>query len=172
MSRGTTGLPSSGSRPGVQRSLSVLYAAFLWWVGVRAVQSLLVLVGTGMHLGLLYNGASGTALLALLGVQEALRVTVLWLGIAAALRPGALEPSPLARHVGVLLGAILVLLGTHALSTLTSFSTTALTARELGVEGLVLISQGQPWIAVCSQLLHILTWMVVLVYLWSRVRRA
>jgi hypothetical protein len=154
----------------VRSALLVLYAAFLWWVAVRALQAGLMLVGSGMYFGLLFNGASGATLLGLLGILEALCVVILWIGIAAALRPGALAPSPLARNGAVLLGAVLTLLGSQVLFTWMAAARTALSARELGVEGLALLAQGQAWLGVGSQLLHVLTWLVVLTYLWWRVR--
>lgn len=147
-----------------------LYAAFLWWVTVLAIQAMLDTVISGVYFQLLYNGATATTLLAIEVGLAACSLGVLWAGMALALRPGALEPPALARHWAVPVGAAVALLGSLGVGLLMPTVRTALLARTLGAEALAFVAQGQQIIAIASRALHGLTYVVVLAVLWWQMR--
>jgi len=147
----------------------ILYAAFLWWVAVISVQALLDLVGTGMYLGLLYNGAAATTLFTFTAGQQALSLMFLWVGFAAALRPGALEPSPLARHGGVLAGALLMMFGSLVVAIVMPAMRFSLFAQEAVLEDIAMIAQAQQYMLGVHHVVLALTYALVMGLLWLRV---
>lgn len=145
-----------------------LYAAFLWWVAVLTAQALLDLVGSGAYFGLLFNGATLATLIGLSIGQEALALLLLWVGIAAALRPGALEPGPLARHPGVLAIAVVLLLTSLGTGLLMPTVRVALCAEVMGAEALALMAQANQILAIAMLVAKGVTWATLGVLLWLR----
>ncbi len=146
-----------------------LYAAFLWWVVVLAVQAGLNTVVSGVYFQFLYNGATAGTLLGIEVGLAVLSLLVLWAGFFFALRPGALEPPPLLLHWAAPLAAVLLLLTSMGVGLLMPTVRTATLAHVLGAEGLALGAQGHQIIAVAGHALRGITYAVVLVVLWRRV---
>ncbi len=150
---------TSAPRPAVA---PILYAVFLWWVAVLAAQAMLDLVGTGMYLGLLYNGAAATTLFTFTAGQQALSLLILWVGFAAALRPGALEPSPLARHGGVLAGALLLMFGSLVIAIIMPAMRFSLFAQVAVIDDIAMIAQAQQYLMGIQLVVQALTYAVVM----------
>ncbi len=126
-------------------------------------------LGLGLFFGLLQLNAE-LALAPLSLAEEGLCLLVLWVGAWLALRPGALRAPALLRQAWAAGLAALLFLGSVGLGMLLPVVKTWWLGRYIPVETFADHVMGTTWIGAATTVIRALTWALILVLLFLRLR--